>query len=149
MTSTFGLRLLLAGVVATTACSLADLFESPTHEVASLIIFYGDTSRLSAPDTVAPGAAFEVAFQTFGGGCTRTAARTDIDISQNIVRIAPFDRSSGDGTCPSDLLLLRHSVQVRLDVPGQASLRVVGEQRGGSTGSTNGPAELTRHVVVR
>jgi hypothetical protein len=47
------------------------------------------------------------------------------------------------------MITLKHAVQVRLDSPGSYVIGVIGQQRGGATGSSNGPAELTRPVIVR
>lgn len=144
-----GFLLACAFASALTACTATDPLNPRARDEASLIIFYSDTSRISAPDTVNRGTEFEISFQTFAGGCTRAIARTDTAISNNVIRIAAFDRSSGDAACTRDLLLLRHAVRVRLNVQGPATIRVVGEQRGGSTGAVNGPAELSRQLIVR
>ena len=139
----------LAGCALAAACSATSLFNLGARDDAALIIFYGDTSRISAPDTVARGVSSEVAFSTFAGGCIRRVARDDVTATASAVEIRPYDHNSGGDVCTADLLLLKHTVQMRLDTPGHFVIRLIGQQRGATTGSTNGPAELIRPVVVR
>jgi hypothetical protein len=138
--------LVLACVV---GCSASDLFAPGAHDEPALIIFYGDTSRILAPETVVHGTSFDVSFITYGGGCTRTVAHTDVAVTGNVAVIRPYNRTTGRSTCTSDLRFLTHETQLRADTPGAFTIRVLGEQRGASTGSANGPAELTRTVVIR
>ena len=63
--------------------------------------------------------------------------------------IKPFNRTRNANVCTADLLNLDHSLRVHFDVAGRAVLRVIGEQRGASTGAANGPAVLERSLVVR
>ncbi len=115
----------------------------------ALIIFYRDSSTIVAPDTVSRGEAFTVRIKTFGGGCTREAVRADVAIAGTLAEIRPFNRTQNANACTADLLFLYHTVQVRFDVGGRTVLRVMGEQRGASTGGTNGPALVERAIVVR
>lgn len=144
-------RTLMVGVscALAAACSAFDLIGFNAHDEPGLLIFYHDTSQIVAPDTVARGVAFEIAFTTFAGGCTRTIARTDVLTSGSISDIRPYDHTVGGDACTSDLLFLRHTAQVRFEAPGTAVLHILGQQRGASTGSADGPAELTRNVTVR
>ena len=132
-----------------TSCAVSDAVHDDTYEERALIVYYGDTSSIVAPDTVLRGQRFTVAFQTFAGGCTRSVARTHVATSGLASVIQPYNRTTGAQVCTRDLLWLRHVAQVRIDQAGIASLRVIGEQRGASTGATNGPAELTKNVIVR
>ena len=131
------------------ACSAADIFHLGARDELGVIIYYGDTSRIVAPDTVLRGTSFSVSFMTFGGGCLHSPARTELAISGNRLQVTPYDHDSGGSVCTADLRLLPHEVQVRIDTPGGALMRIVGQQRGQSTGSANVPAELTRAIVVR
>lgn len=132
------------------SCAVWEYISPSNFEERGLIIFYRDTSSIAAPDTVLRGQPFSVEFVTYGGGCTRSVARTDVATKGLTSVIQPYNRTTRAGTgCDADLLWLRHVAQVRIDQAGTAAIRVIGEQRGASTGSTNGPAELTRTVVVR
>jgi hypothetical protein len=119
-------------------------------EPARLVIS-GDTARIAAPDSVEPGAAFEVRVVTFGGGCVRDIARTEVRDASNGVEIRPYNRREEASGCTRDLLYLEHRAAVRLATPGIRTLRVLGatERRGADGRVTAGPAELTRRVVVR
>lgn len=132
-----------------TSCAVPDAMSSNAYEDPGLIIFYLDTSSIVAPDTVSRGQPFAVAFRTFAGGCTRSVARTLVATSGLTTTIRPFNRTTASTGCTRDLLYLQHTAQVRVDASGTALLRVIGEQRGASTGATNGPVELSRSVVVR
>ena len=137
----------LAGALALGACQ--SLLGAGTVAEPALIIFYGDTSRIAAPDSVSQGATFTVRFRTFAGGCTREVARTEVRVTGPTVEIRPYNLRQEADACTSDLLFLTHEATVRLTAPGVATIRVLGEQRGGTSGARNAPAELTRTVVVR
>ena len=55
--------------------------------------------------------------------------------------VYPYNRTTKAQACTLDLLLLPHTAQVRIDETGTAIVRVIGEQRGASTGNSLGPAE--------
>jgi hypothetical protein len=137
----------LAACLVAVACK-ANPFGGPRDD-AALIIFYGDTTRITAPAVAARGESFDVTFVTFAGGCTRSVARDDVALTTGAVEIRPYDRNNGGEVCTSDLLMLEHSVRVRVDAPGSYVIRVVGHQRGGATGGTNASAELTRPLAVQ
>jgi hypothetical protein len=145
----FGRTVALANCALIAACSSGGVFSGGPRDDAGLIIFYGDTARISAPDTVTRGVSFEVSFSTFGGGCIRAIARDDVTPKANAVEIRPYDHNSGGDICTADLLTLKHAVAIRLDMPGSYAIRVIGQQRGGSTGSNTAPAEVSRPVIVR
>ena len=130
------------------ACGAGGLFGPSSHDDLALIIMDSDTSRIVAPDTVTRGVPFVVSFGTFGGGCTRSVARTDVTTAGSSAEIRPYDRTVRSDVCTADLLFLQHVAQVRFDAPGIAVLHVIGQQVG-TSGSLNGPAELLRLVTVR
>jgi len=124
----------------------------PTSRTApALIIFYSDTAVIAASDTVSHGTAFSVRIKTFGGGCTRTAAYVDVVVTGMVAEIRPYNltRMWRNAMCTSDLIFVFHEAEIRFASAGVATIRVIGEQRGGSTGSANGPAVLVRHLIVR
>lgn len=150
MKSTFGLTLCVACAVVLAACDITDLVgHRGDREVALLIIHYGDTARINAPDTVSLGAEFEISFSTFGDGCTQSISPVRATVSRNEVQIRPRDRVFGGGTCPAILRYLPHTVNVRIDVAGPAVIHIVGEQEGAPPGSPNSPAEISRSLFVR
>ena len=151
MRSVFRFAFVTAACSALAACEIAGLLGLREHDVPSVILYdnHGNTSPITAPDTVARGVPFNIAFRTLGGGCTRKVARDDIAIDGNTVRVSPFDRSSGRDSCDTYLMILEHSVQLRLDVAGPWVIRVLGELRSFSSGPVNAPAELTYTVFVR
>ena len=144
-----GLSIALASCVLGAACGAAGIFDFGARDEAGLIIFYSDTARLTAPDTVLHGVSFDVSFSTFAGGCTRAIARDDVRLSGNAVEVRPYDHNQGGNVCTLDLLFLKHVLPVRVEVPGAYVIHLIGVQRGASTGATNGAAEITRPIVVR
>ena len=139
------LGLFLAVGPVAVACSILE----PTFSEPALIIFFGDTAQISAPDSAARGAAFEVSVPTFAGGCTRTIARTETAIIGTLVVIRPYNETRRADACTDDLIILTHRVSVRFDQPGPATIRVVAEQRPfQGTGTRSGPAQVEHRVFI-
>jgi hypothetical protein len=131
---------LLAG-----ACSMLD----PTFPEPGLVIFFGDTAQISAPDSAARGATFQVLVPTFAGGCTRTIARTETTITGMLAEIRPYNETRRADVCTDDLIILTHTASVHFDEPGLATIRVLAQQRPfQGTGARTGPAQLERQVIV-
>jgi hypothetical protein len=134
-----------AFAITVSACNLLD----PSFSEPALIVFYGDTAQINAPDTVTHSTPFEISVQTFAGGCTRRVARTEQSVAGSFVEIRPYNETVRNDVCTDDLLILVHRATVRLDKPGAATIRVVAEQRPVGNVGRNGPAELTRTIMVR
>jgi hypothetical protein len=84
-------------------------------------------SAITAPDTVTAGQPFQVTVTTVGpNSCWRVAA-TELALQPSLATITPFDRVI-DGICAQALVSLQHTVQVRFDVRGQATLRANGRR---------------------
>ncbi len=107
------------------SCAILD----PTYSEPAIIISYGDTAQIAAPDSVARGAPFEVSVETFGGGCTRTTARTEIRITGLVAEIRPYNETRRGGACTDDILILTHRTSVQFEQSGVALVRVLAEQR--------------------
>lgn len=126
---------------------------SDVRDEPALIIFYGDTTVIEAPYVTPTGTSFVVTAQTFGGGCTREVARTNVTAAvAGVVDIYPVNRTrmprEANAGCTDDLLILRHSTTVHASTPGPLVLRVHGAQRGGVAGYTTGAAVVERTVMV-
>jgi len=143
------LSTMLVGMVFATTAACGFITGGEYRTEPAVIIFYGDTAAITAPDTVARGEDVAVRIRTFGGGCTRETVRADVSVTGSLAEIKPFNRTRNANACTADLLNLEHSVRVRFDVSGPAVLRVIGEQSGISTGGGNWPAVLERTLVVR
>lgn len=139
------------GVVGLTGCALTaltDLADPPGSDSASLIIFYGDTASIVAPDTVSSGVPFDVTFQTFRSLCEEIKG-TDVMRMSRTVLIRPFERSPLDYVHCDDVPSAQSTVvQVRLDARGEWLLRLTGSQRD-TNHRTNHPAAITRRVIVK
>ena len=132
------------------ACSALDM-RPDEEDSPALIIFYSDTTLITVADTVSSGATFLVKLDTYGGGCTRNTVRTDVSVTGRVVELRPYNRTRGfpGQGCTSDLMLLRHEPGVRVNTPGPLTIRVIGQQRGSTTGGDNAPASLTKVITVR
>ena len=93
--------LTLAGCVVA-ACNAGELADSGPRDVEAILIFYGDTSRIIAPDTVVRGATFDVTFTTFAGGCRRRVAYDGVVTAPGILEIRPYDHVDGGSVCTDD-----------------------------------------------
>jgi hypothetical protein len=143
------LAIVLASCALAAACSVTNLVTGGAHDALGLVIYYGDSARISAPDTVARSVSFDVSFSTFAGGCVQAVAHDDVTTPTSLVESRPYDHDSGGDVCTADLKFLKHVVPVRLDTPGRYVIHVIGQQRGTSTGNSTIPAEVTRTVIVR
>lgn len=142
-----GARILaVVGALSLAACE--EILGVDTVPEPALLIFFGDTSQIIAPDSARVGANVPVRFRTFAGGCTRRIAATDVRTVGNVIEIRPANLRRRAEACTADLLYLEHQATVSVRTPGMATIRVIGEQRGGSSGGQNAPAVLTRTLVV-
>jgi hypothetical protein len=116
-----------------------------------LIVFYSNTGTIAAPDTIERGNSFDVRIETFGGGCTRSTAGADLALNGQVAEIRPHNVTEIQrGTvCTADLLFLYHVVAVRFDLPGTATIRVIGQRQDATTGTSDVPDTLERRIVVR
>jgi hypothetical protein len=131
------------------ACSATD---RPTSIVGpATVIFYGDSAVITAPDTVDRATPFLARIRTFGGGCTRLVARTDVAIKGMLAEIRPYNVTDFDNgtTCPANLMFLEHTATIQFATPGVGVLRVIGAQY--TAGEPNpAPAGIReRRIVVR
>lgn len=144
------LRLNEFACVLVAAAALACSALEPTIVEPAVIISRSDTARMVVADTVPRGAAVQVTIESFGGGCTRSIARTDEKVTGSVVEIRPFDqftKTNGRTYCPTDQLRLTHTVTVGVDQPGLATIKVVAEARDGV--GQRSPAQIQRTIVVR
>jgi hypothetical protein len=103
---------------------------------------------LTAPDTVTAGQPFQVTVTTVGPNSCWRVAQTELAMQPSLATITPFDRVI-DGICAQALVSLPHTVQVRFDVPGEATLRAYGRRvlDGNLNAATTRTVE--KRIVVR
>ena len=143
--------LVVSAFVSATGCGVLDQLNPTIDDDLALIIHFRDTTQIVVADTVARGAPFDVVLDTYGGGCTRDAVRTELGVAGRTALIRPFNRTRSwpGGGCDAVLLTLRHTAQLRVDTPGNFTIRVIGLQRGFDRYGGDSPAELTRVITVR
>lgn len=142
--------IVILAVLATLAAVACEALGPDAVDDPALIIFYGDTTEIIVPDTVARATPVEASFLTFAGGCTREIARTDLTIASNLAEVRPYNRRRKADVCTDDLLYLVHRVTLQFEQPGISTIRVVAEQRPfEGSGLDTGPAQLERDVTVR
>ena len=143
-------QLVLVGGVVVGFGTACDLITGNGNQVEpALIRLGGQIAILEMPDTVARGVPFTVRVQTFGGGCTREAARTEAKPVPTGVEIRPYNRTSTGTHCLTVLLYLYHTSTLSLNTSGSATVAVVGAQRGVSSSPQTEPARLEHTIFVR
>src|SRR5438477_7218065 len=109
-----------------------------------------DTTRIILPDPVRRGGEFTMTVWTFGGGCIRELAPSDVSVHGLRARVTLYHVRRQAAICLGDLIEFRQTVELRFDRSGVATIAV----RGVSNGLDFGDAKpqwvvLERHVVVR
>ncbi len=109
----------------------------------------GDTSRIILPDTVRRGSEFTMTVWTFGGGCIRELAPSDVSVHGLRARVTFYHVRRLGAFCLGDRIEFRQTVQLRFDKAGLATI----ELRGVTNGLEFGDAKpqwviVERHVVV-
>jgi len=83
---------------------------------------------LLAPAEVVAGEVFEIRVYTIGtNGCWAADGHV-IHQAEGVVEITPYDAHSGAEICTAVLSFLRHGVTLRLDSPGDWTIRVTGRR---------------------
>lgn len=131
------------------ACSGSEAVAPREQDAPGLIVYFRDTTRISAPDTVNRGETFPVMFRSFAGDCTKAIVHTKSFVEGRTLRVQPIDRMQVGGVCNSQLLLLMHAAFFTLNESGAYTIKVEGAKRDMVTGVNNVPAVLTRQVYVR
>ena len=134
---------LLSATLTFPACDILGL---GSYAEPALIVFYGDTATIAAPDTVTVGEPFAVTVGTFGGGCTREVDRTELEVTGDLAEVRPYNRTQRSDVCTSDLLILAHIATIQFNEAGLATLRITGRLGGPSQTE---PARLDRRITVR
>lgn len=139
-------RLLAAACVLLAACdAYAFAWDSSTGTVVVGFVSNGvsGTVIIEAPDTVLAGSAFEVTVNTFGSSSCVRAERLDVEVTDSVARLTPYDRVAPAGTpCTEDLSAHPRVASVTFPSRGTGTLEVLG--RGGA-----GDTLVQKAVVVR
>ncbi|GLC25915.1 hypothetical protein [Roseisolibacter agri] len=140
-------------VACVTLAGCSSLTDPGPHDEPALLRYAEQTARITAPDTVALGAGVTLSVATFGGGCTREAARAEVSpvpqTNGGSVVVRLFNRNNGARICSSDGLTIEHRVTVPATARGHLIIRVEGANQGMETNWNVVPWVLTRTVVVR
>jgi hypothetical protein len=118
----------------------------------AVVVFRSDTATFELPVRVRAHEQFVVSFTVYAGGCTGDTARTHVRVRSRTAEIRPMMLRAASETCPAVMRILRKSVPVRFDTPGDGLIRVVGSREGPPSDSAGqrytGPAVLERRVFV-
>lgn len=130
--------ILIPALLAGAACNGGENFLPDPSQVrhvgivewsASNAQYFADPAMgvITAPDTVTAGQPFQVTITTVGAsGCWR-AAGAEKAVQGSLATITPFDRVE-DGFCTGALVSLPRAVELRFDVPGEATIRAYGRR---------------------
>jgi len=136
-------------------CSLVavEVVGPPPEKAVSRVparINANDTTRVIVPDTVQRGQEFLVTVPTFGGGCIREVADSEVSVHGLRARITFYHIRRQHAVCFSDLMEFQQKVRLRFDKSGLATIEVRGVTNGLDFGDAKPQwAVLRRHVVVR
>lgn len=100
----------------------------------SLIKLNAEVASVTIPDSLSAGEPFNIDFTTFGGGCTRDTARTEVAVlsrlaAETVVEVRPYDRRSTWPVCTLELRYLKHRAVAVVGRPGTAVVRIIGVQK--------------------
>jgi hypothetical protein len=130
--------ILISALLAGAACSAGENFlpvPQPGRHLgivewsASNVQTFADPAMgvITVPDTVTAGQPFQVTITTTGpNGCWREDG-AEKAVQGNLATITPFDRVQGE-VCTQATVSLPRSVEVRFDVPGEATIRAYGRR---------------------
>lgn len=119
------------------------------ERVPARLVLQADTARVEVPDTVERGRAFTVTVTAFAGGCRQESAGTDASVDGLRAEVRPYHYLRRSAACTDDLLLIPHTVRIRFDQPGTATVRVMGTRNRLDFGEPPEPISIERRVVVR
>lgn len=140
-------RFLACLSVAAMACN-STAPDRPRYErQLAYINFFAEPGLIETPDTVGAATPFTVTVRTFGGGCI-DQGDTQSSIVGSTVEVRPFDIFAtyvpSNYGCPDILRYYAHSVSIRLDQRGPATIRVIGRVAPGDSLTTIGHAIVVR-----
>jgi hypothetical protein len=137
-------RALAAACVLLAACeAYAFGWDSSTGTVVIGFVTNGvaGTVVIEAPDTVRAGRAFEVTVNTVGSSSCVRAERLEVQVTDTVARLTPYDRVAPDGVpCTEDLAAHPHVASVTFPSRGTGALEVLGRSSAGDT--------LVRNTIV-
>jgi hypothetical protein len=141
----------LLSTVVVGGLSCTDPTEPGNVDEPAVVRFHDERQSIVMPDTVVRGVPFEVRVPTYGGGCTRAIARTDVHVVGTVVEIRPVNRTVvvPGGGCTRDLLILEHRATVIVTTVGTVVVRVLGVERNAETGNATIAVTIDRQIVVR
>ena len=119
---------LCAAAALLAACST--LTEPGGEQLGLIQVLPESPAQVTVPATAVRGEPFDVTVVTIGGGClskgptrTRTQGMT--------AEVRPYDVHNGGPVCPADVQLYEHTATLRFDVPGTATVRILGAGKPG------------------
>lgn len=137
-------RLLLFAALPLAGCGITDS-DSGDRPLPAIIEMGSPTApEVVVPTEVRAGELFTVQVTTYGGGCT-TKSHTESVAQERVVDVYPFDFFPADENtaCTRELRTFHHQVEVRLELPGTATVRVHGRRM-----TDFEPVVVTRSVTV-
>lgn len=137
------MRLLLTAVaVFAIACS------QPTGpervRTLGVVVHYDDGPELTVPDTVTRGETFLVEVVTFGSRTCHEFADTEVEMTQTVAIVAPYDNEVRWKDCDDVLVWRLHTAALRFDAFGDARIIIRGREE-----PSGREIEITRDIVVR
>lgn len=133
-------------VAASSSCSYGP---RRTERVPARLLLRNDTAQIALPSTVHRGQSFSVTVTTFAGGCRQQSAGTDVSVRGSVAVVRPYHLLHRSDVCTDDLLLIPHTVQLRFDQPGSATVQFAGAANRLDFGEELRPVTIQRVIRVR
>ena len=105
---------------------------------------------LTAPDTVQAGVSFEVEARTVAPNGCYEADRVETEQDALLIEITPYDldRTDAEGACPDVLGLIKRTLNLQFDTPGEALIRLNGQRVIGNDFSNRDDTVIEHEVTV-
>ncbi len=109
-----------------------------------------DFEPLTAPDTVQVGESFEVEVRTVAANGCYEADRVETERDALLIEVTPYDRDQTDAetACPHVIGLLKRTLDLQFDAPGEALIRLNGQRVIGSDFSNRDDTVIEHDVTV-
>jgi hypothetical protein len=135
-----------AALMLAAACSLTGSGDREYERVPGVLATSIEGEVLvEAPESATAGQTFTLRVVTQGSGCRRTA-EPEVSVSGLQAEVKIWDEYPVDGACSRDLLPLEHTVSLRFEQRGTATVRVHGQH---DTVIGHQPVTVQRTIVIR
>lgn len=109
-----------------------------------------DFEPLTAPNTAQAGESFEVEVRTVAPNGCYEADRVETEQDALLIEITPYDldRTDAEGACPDVIGLIKRTLNLQFDTPGEALIRLNGQHVIGNDFSNRDATTIEHELTV-